>query len=438
MSVAIAVVGSGPAGLYAADALIKKCPGCRIDIIDRLPTPFGLVRAGVAPDHQSTKNVIRVFEKTLDKDGVRFCGNVGVGRDISYDELKALYDVVVLAVGAQEPRRLGVPGEDLAGVISATDFVGWYNGVPGAPDCTDDVQTDTAVVVGNGNVAMDVARLLAKTADELAASDIVPAAAAAIARAPLKDIYVIGRRGPMDASFTFPELSELGKLTEAIPLIAGAPLPDDVPEDGDADTIKRQERNLRVLKNYVANDSAAAAVRVHLLFCASPTAVRGVDRVEGLELVRNRIEDGRAVPTGETFSLDCGLVIPAIGYRVTPFPGLPVDDRRGIVSNQDGRVEPGVYVVGWAKRGPTGVIGTNRVDARTVVEEIADDNPKPAGKPGPDGLDKMLAARGVTVVSTADWRQIDAAEIARASGARPRVKFTDIAEMVRIATDRAA
>ena len=429
----VAVVGAGPAGFYAADAFLRQRAPCRIDIIDRLPTPFGLVRAGVAPDHQSTKNVVRLFDRILQKETVRFVGNVALGETVSYEDLTRLYDVVILAFGAQTPRRLGIPGEDRAGVVDATRFVAWYNAVPGAQDLSPLVAAArAAVVVGNGNVALDIARILAKTPAELADGDIDPAAAAAIGAAPLADIYVVGRRGPLQASFTAPELSEFGGLEEASPVVSPADLPDGAEAAGDADRTKT-ERNLRILSGYAAAEGEARArpVRVHFLFRASPVEILGGARMTGVRLERNRLQGGRAEGTGETFAVDAGLLVAAIGYRVDDgIAAVPVDDRRGTVANAEGRVAPGVYVVGWARRGPTGVIGTNRNDARGVVETILADGIAP-GKPGPAGLDALLGS--TPRVDYEGWQHIDAAEIAAAAGAagtRPRVKFTRTADML--------
>jgi ferredoxin--NADP+ reductase len=430
----IAIVGAGPAGFYAADALVRKPEACRIDILDRLPTPYGLVRAGVAPDHQSTKNVIRVYDRILQNDAVRLIGNVELGRDVGYDELKSLYDVVILAVGAQAPRRLGISGESLFGVVDSTGFVNWYNAVPGALDLSDEVNAQTAVVVGNGNVALDIARLLAKTPAEMADSDIDPAAANAITAAPMTDIYVVGRRGPMQASFTSPELSEFGELEEAAPVVDPGILPETADDVPDAERPKK-EKNLRILKSFAETDGAAdpRPVTIHLVFCASPLEIYGDDRVTGVRFERNRIEDGRAVPTGETFEINAQLFVSAIGYRsASDQDGPPVDEARGTIKNDNGRVEPGVYVVGWARRGPTGVIGTNRNDARDVVDQIIDDH-VPATKPGPDGLDALLAERTVETTSYEDWQRIDQAEVAAGSGNRPRVKFTRIEDMLEVA-----
>ena len=437
----VAVVGAGPAGFYAADAFLRRKTPCRIDVIDRLPTPFGLVRAGVAPDHQSTKNVVRAFDRTLQRPEVRFVGNVELGETVSGAELAELYDAVVLAFGAQTPRKLGIPGEDREGVCDATGFVNWYNAVPGAPDLSRRVAVDAAIVVGNGNVALDIARLLAKTADELADGDIDPAAAAALGAAPIRDVYVVGRRGPLEASFTAPELSEFGRLARAAPAVSPADLPENADAAPEAERARKQ-RNLRILREYAAGDAAAEArpARVRFLFRASPVEVLGEGdggRMTGARLERNRIADGRAVGTGETFAIDAGLLVSAIGYRAASgIAGIPVD-RRGTVANAGGRVRPGLYVAGWARRGPTGVIGTNRNDARGVVDRILADGIAP-GKPGPGGLDALLGARGARPVDYAGWRRIDAAEVAAArgfAGARPRVKMTRVADMLAAAEE---
>ncbi len=433
----VVIVGAGPAGFYAADALLRKPQACRIDILDKLPTPFGLVRAGVAPDHQSTKNVVNVYDRILQKPEVRLLGNVGFGGDVSYDQLKSLYDVVILAVGAQVPRRLGIPGESLFGVVESTTFVNWYNAVPGALDLSREVDARAAVVVGVGNVAMDIARLLAKTAAEMAVTDIDPAAAAAIVAAPLADIYVVGRRGPMQAAFTAPELKELGQLEEAVPVVAAECL--GLSDQGVAEEDrKKREKNRDILRGYAEADGAADArpVKVHMMFCASPVEILGEDRVRAVRLERTRLEGGRAVATGETFEIAAQLFVSAIGYRAAGSAGgPPIDEGRGIVRNEGGRIEPGAYVVGWARRGPTGVIGTNRNDAREVVDLILADSVAAGEKPGAPALDALLAERQVVVTSYEDWKRIDAAEVAAGEGERPRTKFTKIAAMIAAAKD---
>ena len=436
----VAIVGAGPAGFYAADAFLRRGAPCRIDMLDRLPTPFGLVRAGVAPDHQSTKNVIRLYDRTLQDPRVRLAGNVALGETLGFDELRRLYDVTVLSFGAPRSRRLGVPGEDRGGVFDATQFVNWYNAVPMAAAETAAVAASVrgaraAVAVGNGNVALDIARLLAKTRAELAVGDIDPGAADAIAAAPLRDIYVVGRRGPAQASFTAPELREFGGLAEAAPAVSAA----DLPANADSEPVaerRKKTRNLGILRGYAETERAALKrpVRVRFVFLASPVEILGGARMTGVRFERNRLQDGRARGTGETFDIVAQLLVSAIGYRAEgAAAGVPIDDRRGVVANVEGRVAPGVYAVGWARRGPTGMIGTNRNDAREIVDAILADGAAP-GKPGPDGLDALLRARGVRAVDYEAWRRIDAAEIAAAAGRagedRPRLKFTRVEDML--------
>lgn len=430
----VCIVGSGPSGLYAADTILRKRPGCAIDILDRLPTPFGLVRAGVAPDHQGTKNIVRQFERSMTKAGVRFLGNVCVGKDVTYAELKDTYDAVILALGAPVDRTLGIPGEDLAGVYGSGAFVGWYNGHPDHADLAPLLDQGGVAVIGNGNVALDIARILAKTPAEMATSDICSHAVEAIAAAPLSDIYVLGRRGPLEASFTSAELAELGHLERARPVVDGTVLEGVTAESvADPREQKVKEKNLEILRDFAARpDDGAAAVRVHLLFNAAPVEILGTDgRVAGLRVERTRVENGRAVSTGETYDLPVGAVMTAIGYRIAPIDGVPVDESRGIVANQDGAVEDGVFVVGWAKRGPSGVIPSNRSDSMAVAELVLGHLETAAGTaPGPAALDALLSERGVAPVCFDDWQKINAAEVARAAEGRPREKFTRIADML--------
>ncbi len=437
----IAIVGSGPSGLYAADALHRKRPDARIDIIDRLPTPFGLVRAGVAPDHQGTKNIVRQFERTLTKPGVRYLGNVTLGRDIGLEALRAAYDAVILAVGAPRDRALGIDGDDLGGVYGSAAFVGWYNGHPDfadlAPRLPDGSGPDAVAIVGNGNVALDIARLLAKSEAELTGSDICRHAQDAIAGARIRDIYLIGRRGPVEASFTSAELGELGHLERARPVIEAASLEAaDLSAVEDPKTLKVKEKNLEILRNFASRTESDAPIRIHLLFHAAPRGIGGTNgRVDRLTVERTRVENGRAVGTGETLDLAVSTVITAIGYRCAEDAGLPVDNRRGVVRNNDGVVDDGLYVVGWAKRGPSGVIPTNRADSLEVAKRVLDDLEgigETAGKPGPATLDAHLAAAGVRVTDFEDWRKIDAAETARAAEGRPREKLTSVEAMLAV------
>lgn len=428
----VCIVGSGPSGLYAADTILRKRPGCAIDIIDRLPTPFGLVRAGVAPDHQGTKNIVRQFERSMTKPGVRFLGNVCIGKDVTYAELKASYDAVVLALGAPVDRTLGIAGEDLDGVYGSGAFVGWYNAHPDHADLAPRLDAPGVAVIGNGNVALDIARILAKTPAEMTGSDISAPAVDAIAAAPLTDIYLLGRRGPLEASFTSAELGELGHLERARPVIDPAVL-DGLTAEAVADPKEQKvkDKNLEILREFTARTDDKP-LRVHLLFNAAPQEILGADGlVRGLRIERTRVENGRAVSTGETFDLDVGTVVTAIGYRIAAIDGVPVDENRGIVANQDGMVEDGVFVVGWAKRGPSGVIPSNRSDSMAVAELILSHLESAAGRtPGPTAIDALLAERGVTPVCFDDWQKINAAEVARAAEGRPREKFTRIAEML--------
>ena len=431
MTLSVAVVGAGPSGFYAADAMLKAFPGCEVDIIDRWPVPFGLVRYGVAPDHLSTKNVVKLYEKIFDKPGIRFLGNVEVGRDVSYEELKSFFDVVILACGMEYPKQFDIPGAELDGVVSVTDFVGWYNGVPESPDFFQLVsRARSAVIVGNGNVALDVARLLAKTKAELVPTDIVPMAADAISVAPLSNIYVVGRRGPLEANFSFPELSEFGNLRDAEPIVDPRSLPVDATSVAEKER-KKKERNLRVLRTFSEKTAGDKSVKVHLLFFMSPVGILGEPEINAVKMVRNTLVDGKAVATKDTFMLDADLLVPAIGYQSAPITGVPTREGGSAMRHQDGRVEAGVYVVGWARRGPTGVIGTNRVDSREVVDRIVVDSPT-AFRQGSVGLDNLLSSREVNVVAVADWRRINEAEMRGAVNGRPRTKFTTVVEMLKL------
>ena len=384
MPISVAVVGAGPAGFYTAEALVKSDDDVAVDIIDWLPTPYGLIRAGVAPDHQTTKKVSRNFARTAMNEAVRYYGNIKVGRDVSLAELRECYDAVVLAVGSPHDRALGIPGEDKTGVFGSAEFVGWYNGHPGFCDLNPDLNTKAVAVIGNGNVAIDVARVLVKTPEEMATSDLPDYAAKAIQAAPITDVYMFGRRGPVDAKFTNVELREMGKLETCVPQIDGSLLPDDASDyPGLSDRDRRlKERNIATLREFAERKSEEKPKRVHFEFYAAPVEILGGDRVEGLRLERTKVEGGRAVGTGEFFEIECGLVLPAIGYQATPIEGAPFDAKRGIVPNEDGRVEDGLYAVGWVKRGPTGVIATNRPDGVAVAGHILEDFAKGARSPG--------------------------------------------------------
>ncbi len=430
----IAIVGSGPAGFYTAEAALKALGGqVAIDIIDRLPTPFGLVRAGVAPDHQSIKAVARRYEAVADDPRVALFGGVSLGRDLTVAELLALYDDVVLATGAPEDRPLGVPGDDLPGVFGSAAFVGWYNGHPDFAGLAPPLDGDTAVIIGNGNVAIDCARILAKTRAELEASDIVNHALDALSNSRIRTIRILGRRGPHQASFTLKEVGELGQLDRATPRVDGHDFP---PAATDAALDTGQRRVVEVLRRFAqAGPDPARPVTIRFDFFRRPLAIRGTGRVESVELAHTRLDPaGRAVDTGQVETIACGLVIAAIGYRTSPIDGVPFDPALGRFVNSEGAIAPGLWCVGWARRGPTGTIGTNRTDAIALVERLAA-APAPGGRQGRGGLRALLQARGVRPVDRAGWRRIDASEIGRARPGAPREKHVAFHELLRYSED---
>jgi len=429
MPLKVAVVGSGPSGFYTVAALLKLAPDCEIDIIERLPTPFGLIRGGVAPDHQKTKNVWRAYDKSAKHPNVRYFGNVEVGRDVTIDELRQMYDAVVLAVGSPLDRPLGVPGDGKKGVFGAASFVGWYNGHPDFRELAPDLNIQGAVVIGNGNVAVDCARVLAKTPAEMATTDLTDYAAAAIHGSPLTDIYMCGRRGPGDAKFTNVELREMGELADCAAIVDQAQLEEGVPDDLDDRDRRLRERNLETLREFTTKSADGKKKRLHFLFYANPVEVLGGDKVEAIRMEKTAVKDGRAVGTGETFDIPCGLVIAAIGYSGSPFPGLPFDEKRGVLVHDNGRVGDKVYAVGWIKRGPTGVIGTNKHDGDLAAEQIVEDV-KQGTAPGHSALENHLKSKGVRWVSYEDWQKIDAAEIAGAPAGAPRRKIAKVEEML--------
>ncbi len=429
----VAVVGSGPAGFYAADALLKsEDPAVAVDVLDRLPTPWGLVRLGVAPDHENIKAVSRAFERIAARPGFRFFGNVDVGTVVSHDELLARYDAVVYTVGAQTDRHLGIPGEDLPGSWPATAFVAWYNGHPDFQDLAFDLSHERAVVVGNGNVAIDCARMLALTAAELAPTDTVDAAERAIIGSGIREIVMLGRRGPVQAAFTPPELQELGELAGADVIVDPRDLELD-PASADAleHDRERARRNVELLHEFSEREPKGLPRRIVLRFLASPVAIVGGDRIEAVDVVRNELVDegGRLVArsTGEHETIPCGLVLRSVGYQGVELPGVPFDPVSGVLPNDAGRVRGAerTYAAGWIKRGPSGVIGTNKKDATETVETLlADARAGGLAAPGGDDLETLLEQRGVVFVEYAGWQAIDGAE--RAAGeplGRPRVKL---------------
>jgi ferredoxin/flavodoxin---NADP+ reductase len=438
----VAVVGSGPAGFYAAGALLDADVPIEVDMLERLPTPWGLVRLGVAPDHPKLKSVSRAFERIAEKPGFRFFGNVEVGRDLSHQDLLRVYDAVIYAFGAQTDKRLGIPGEDLAGSWSATEFVAWYNGHPDYQELLFDLDVDRAVVIGNGNVALDVARMLALTPEELAPTDTTDPAIEAIGSSTLKEIVIVGRRGPAQASWTTQELKEMGEL-------AGADISIDPAElEGASGDDTQTQRNLEVLRGFAAREPTGKQRLIRFVFFRSPVAIHGEAKVESVELVRNRLEDqdGRlvAVPTDDHETLECGLLFRSVGYRGIGLPSVPFDERRGTIENEGGRVvaEERTYCAGWIKRGPTGIIGTNKKDASETVALLLEDVEQGriihSDHATAEAVEALLADRGVRPVLYVGWTSID--EVERTAGeklGRPRVKLRTWDELLEAAEQMA-
>ncbi|HET8672243.1 MAG TPA: FAD-dependent oxidoreductase [Thermoleophilaceae bacterium] len=448
-----AIVGAGPAGFYTADQLLGQ--GFEVDLYDVLPTPFGLVRAGVAPDHPKIKSVTRVYEKTAKKPGFRFFGGVELGSDVRREELLERYHALVYAVGTATDNRLGIPGEDRPGSHSATEFVAWYNGHPDFADYEFDLSATRAVVIGNGNVAIDVARMLVLDPDEVNCTDCADHAVSALAAAQVEHVIMLGRRGPAQAAFTNPELRELGELKRADVIVDPADMELDEHsaawlESDDADPTAR--RNVEILREYAQRPPGDKSHRIELRFLRSPVEVLGDDDgpVSGLRVVHNRIEADdsgrlRAVPTGEEEVIQCGLVLRSIGYRGNPLPGVPFDERRGLIRNEGGRVLgddgeplPGEYAVGWIKRGPSGVIGTNKKDAADTVARVVEDAEagrlnEPASSDAEE-IEAWLQENVTGLVTWEGWQAIDEHE--RGLGephGRPRVKIVRVPEMIAVA-----
>lgn len=428
----IAIIGSGPAGYYTAEAAQKKFgDDVRVDIIDRLPVPFGLIRFGVAPDHQSIKAVAGRYEKVALSDNVRFIGNVTVGKDVSIDELQTLYDAVILATGAPNDRPLDIAGADLPGVFGSAAFVGWYNGHPDYADLKPPLDGRHVVIIGNGNVALDVARILSKTRAEFDGSDIVGHALDVLDHSAVEDITILGRRGPHQIAMTPKELGELAHLQRATPRVDK----DDLPDIG-ADALLEPgiRKSVTHLREFAAIPEAFRAdkpISINFDFFAAPIAIEGDGKVQRIRVERMRLDDQyRSVGTGESYTIDCSMVISCIGYQTPPIDGVPYEHGRGRFANLDGRILPGLYCVGWARRGPSGTIGTNRPDGYNIVDAVAEDMPISADKDGRAGLDALLALRKVDIVTFSDWKKIEEAEIARARDGAPREKFVRIEDMI--------
>ena len=426
-----AVVGSGPAGFYTAEALAKAYgDAAKIDILDRYPVPYGLIRFGVAPDHQSLKAVSKRYDKVAETEGVGFIGNVCVGTDVSVEELLGFYDAVILAIGAPHDRKLGISGEDLPGVIGSAEFVGWYNGHPDFADLDPPLDGTHAAVIGNGNVALDVARILSKTRNEFEGSDIVGHALEALDASKIRTITILGRRGPHQIAMTPKELGELGHLEATLPLVD---LNDFPPREDDEALEPGQRKSVTILREF--NDIRANRPKSMVFdFFAKPLSIEGANHAERLIVEKTELDDkGAARGTGETYEVPASLVVSCIGYTTPPIAGVPYDERGGKFLNESGRISDRLYAVGWARRGPTGTIGTNRPDGYEVAQAIA--AAMPAGssgdRAGGEGLKRLLSDRGVKPTDFADWRRIEAAEEAAARSGSPREKMVRVEEWQR-------
>ena len=416
-----AIVGSGPAGFYTAEALEKAYGDkARIDILDRFPVPYGLIRFGVAPDHQSLKAVSKRYDKVAESSGVDFIGNVTVGRDVSVAELLDHYDAVILATGAPHDRNLGIPGEDLPGVVGSAEFVGWYNGHPDFADLDPFLHGSHAAVVGNGNVALDCARILSKTRHEFEGSDIVGHALEALDNSSIRTVTILGRRGPHQIAMTPKELGELAHLEAAVPLVEMGDFP---PAEADEPLEPGLRKSVSLLRGFadLADDKPKHIV---FDFFAKPVAVEGDGKVERIIVERTVLDDsGAARGTGETYEVPASLVITAIGYSTSPIEKVPFAGGKFV--NEQGRIADRLYAVGWARRGPTGTIGTNRPDGYEVADQITAAMPvgRGAERSGAEGLRRLLAERGVMPTDYDDWRRIEEAETANARPGSPREKF---------------
>ena len=448
----VAIVGSGPAGFYTAEHVLKhEGATAEVDMFDRLPTPYGLVRFGVAPDHPKIKSVIRVYEKTAARPEFRFFGNVEVGRDVSVDELRERYHAVVFAYGTSVDRHLGIPGEDLPGSHSATEFVNWYNAHPDFADHRFDLSCERVVVIGNGNVAADVARMLALTPQELGETDTADHAIEAFAECGVKEIVVLGRRGPAQAAFTNPEVRELGEMLDADIDIDPAEMElDELSrewlESDDADPTNR--RNVEIFTDFSQREPEGKNKKIVMRFLRSPVEIQGDGKVERIVVAKNELQRDdsgriRAVDTGERETIECGMVLRSIGYRGVPIDGVPFDDGRGLIHNDGGRIHdgsgeavPGLYAVGWIKRGPSGVIGTNKKDAQETVDGLfadleAGNVPDAPFADDRGSIESLLDERKPDHITFEGWQAIDAAEVeAGKPHGRPRVKFCRVDELV--------
>jgi len=449
----IAIIGSGPAGFYAAEALLRRTDEIvHVDMFDRLPTPYGLVRGGVAPDHQNIKAVTRVYEKTAARPTFRFIGNVRLGSDITVEELRRHYHQIVYAVGNEADRRLGIPGEGVSRCTPATVFIGWYNGHPDYRHAKIDLSVARVAVVGNGNVAIDAARILLRTPAELEKTDIAAHALEALRNSQVREVYILGRRGPQQAAFTPVELKELGEMEDVDPVVNPGELEGCIIPETAHDS--QQQKNLKILQSFAERPPGTKTKKLHLRFLVSPTEVIADSdgNVAAIKLEKNRLQiqpDGTASArgTGEFETLDIGMVLPAIGFSLERIAGVPYDEKARIIANEDGRVVDPVsrsvianeYVVGWARTGAQGLIGSHKAASAHVVAHMVADGAKLAAREFPDreAILALLRERGLQMVSFDDWKQLDEVEVAR--GERrdaPRDKIVDVGTMLDILARR--
>ena len=439
----VAIVGAGPSGFYAADALFKSSISVSVDCFDRLPTPFGLLRGGVAPDHQKMKSVGAYYDRVAvaNEGRFRFFGNVTVGVDISIDELRRYYDAIIVSMGAQSDRKLGIPGEDLPGVHAATEFVGWYNGHPDYQHLTFDLSQETVVVVGQGNVAIDVTRILAKPIEALRKTDIPESILDQLAQSRVRNIHLIGRRGPVQSAFTELEIKEFGELPGIRVVIDPADmwLNDASEAELATETNTKARKNMAVLQRYLDDPILEGDKTVTIRFLESPVEIQGSSHVERIILEKNKLSGDpgkqQANGTGDTISLDAGLVFKSIGYKGVPMPGLPFDDKAGVIPNQKGQVinDPSVYVAGWIKRGPKGVLGTNKPCSTETVETLLSNLGHLQGcdHPRESEIEKVLEQRGIQWVSYQDWKLIDHLEKENGEKlGKPREKFVSVGDIL--------
>jgi len=423
----VVIIGSGPSGFYVAESISKKL-NSDIDIIDRLPTPFGLIRGGVAPDHQTTKKISAAYTKTAKKEQISFFGNIEIGKDVLIEELRKIYDVVVIATGSEIDNKLEINGSNLKNVYGSAEFVGWYNGHPDYVNLEPNLNTENVVVIGNGNVAIDIVRVLSKTLEEMADSDIPNYALNSINKSSIKNLYMVGRRGPIEAKFTNVELREMGNLKNCLPIV-NTDIPNKVEGDYSDRDQRLIERNLETLKSFSNIEKKNKEKKLHFNFFQKPVEIIGNDKVESIKFEKTRLEGMELKNTGEIAEINCGLVISAIGYKPKEMPGLKITN--GVVENDNGKIDRGFYAAGWIRRGPTGVIGTNKADGELVADLINKEF-KDRNKNGRELLIKLIKSKNLKPTSFEDWEKIDSYEKKNALDPAPRKKILTIKEMINI------